>query len=90
MKDRGQLIRAVAITVEKARKERKLTKTALAHFADLQESYIRGITKARRNPTVTTVYAICEALDIPPQEFFRRVSAEIENLDSGASTLPHE
>ncbi len=90
MKDRGQLLQALASAVEKTRKERKLTKTALAHFADLQESYIRGITKGRRNPTVTTIYAICEALDIPPQEFFKRVNAEIDALDGSKSTVPHK
>lgn len=88
MKDRPHLLQAIAITVENARKARKLTKTALADFADLQECYIRGITKGRRNPTITTVYAICEALEIPPQEFFRRVSAEMEKLGRDASSNP--
>ena len=76
------MLEALAITVEKLRKERKLTKTALANFADLQECYIRGITKGQRNPTVIAVYAICDALGVPPEEFFRRVNVEKENLDS--------
>ena len=80
MKDYPRLLEALAITVEKLRKERKLTKTALANFADLQECYIRGITKGRKNPTVMVLYAICEALGVPPEEFFRRVGVERENL----------
>ena len=60
-----------------------MTKTALANYSDLQECYIRGITKGRRNPTVVAVYSICEALGVPPEEFFRRVSAEVENLGKG-------
>lgn len=82
MREYPHLLEALAITVEKARKERRMTKTALANFSDLQECYIRGISKARRNPTVTAVYAICEALDLPPEEFFRRVSTEMKNLNS--------
>jgi transcriptional regulator with XRE-family HTH domain len=78
MRDYPYLLEALAITVENMRKERKLTKTALANFADLQECYIRGISKGQRNPTVIAVYAICDALGVPPEEFFRRVSAEVE------------
>ena len=74
------MLEALAVTVEKLRKERKLTKTALANFADLQECYIRGISKGQRNPTVVVVYAICEALGVPPEEFFRRVNEEIAKL----------
>ena len=82
MRDSPHLLEALAITVEKLRKERKLTKTALANFSDLQECYIRSISKGRRNPTVTAVYAICEALGVPPEEFFRKVSVEKDNLSS--------
>jgi len=81
MKDYPHLLEALAITVEAARRERGLTKTALADFADLQECYIRGITKARRNPTVTAIFAVCDALGVTPAEFFRRVSGEMKSLE---------
>ena len=88
MREYPHLLEALAVTVEKLRKERGLTKTALAGFADLQECYIRGITKGRRNPTVVAVYAICEALGVPPTEFFRRVSDEMEAIGSHDSRTP--
>lgn len=74
------LLQALANTVERLRKERKLTKTALAGFADLQDCYIRGITKGRRNPTVTAVYSICEALELPVSQFFALVEEERKRL----------
>ena len=74
------LLQALANTVERLRKERKLTKTALAGFADLQDCYIRGITKGRRNPTVTAVYSICEALEVPVSQFFLLVEEERKRL----------
>ena len=80
MRDYPYLLEAIAVTVEKIRKERKLTKTALANFADLQECYIRGIAKGRRNPSVTVVYSICEALGVAPLTFFQKVEEEIERL----------
>lgn len=83
MKTYPYLLESLGITVEKVRKERKVTKTALANFSDLQDCYIRGIIKGKRNPTITALYSICEALDIPPLEFFRRVTAEMEALQNG-------
>lgn len=80
MKAYPHLQDALANTVERLRKERKLTKTALADFADLQDCYIRGITKGRRNPTVTAIYSICEALNIPASRFFELVDEERKRL----------
>ena len=71
MKNCPNLLEALAITVEAIRKERKLTKLAVASDAELQDCYVRGITKGRRNPTITALYAICEALQVSPVEFFR-------------------
>ena len=58
-----------------------MTKTALADFSDLQDCYIRGIIKGKRNPTITVIYSICEALGLSPLEFFRRVTDELTELD---------
>ncbi|WP_291449246.1 helix-turn-helix domain-containing protein [Desulfovibrio sp.] len=81
MKNCPNLLEALAITVEAIRKERKLTKLAVASDAELQDCYVRGITKGRRNPTITALYAICEALNVSPVEFFRRVEEERANLE---------
>lgn len=80
MKTYPELQDALANTVERLRKERKLTKTALADFADLQDCYIRGITKGRRNPTVAAVYSICEALGVSVSEFFNLVEDERKRM----------
>jgi len=82
MKSDPRLLEAIAVTVEKVRQERKMTKTALANFADIQERYLRGIIKGQRNPSVSAVVAICGALGLTPMEFFERVYAEIKALDT--------
>lgn len=79
MKSYPHLLESLGITVENIRKERKMTKTALASFADLQDCYIRGIIKGTRNPTITAIYSICEALGVPSLEFFQRMTEEIES-----------
>jgi len=42
----------------------------------LQDCYVRGITKGRRNPTITAIYSICDALNVSPLEFFHAVEEE--------------
>ena len=79
MKSSPHLLESLGITVEKIRKERKLTKTALAGFADLQDCYIRGIIKGTRNPTITAISSLCEALGISLPEFFQRVTEELKS-----------
>lgn len=76
MKTYPFLLEAMANVLETLRKERHLTKTTLATYADLQDCYVRGITKGKRNPSVTSIYGICEALNIPIWEFFRKVEEE--------------
>lgn len=80
MKSHPLLLTALATTVEKLRKERQLTKTALADFAELQECYIRGIIKGRKNPSITVLYSLCEALKVPPVEFFKAIDEELKSL----------
>ena len=73
MRENTILLKAVGLTVEKFRKQRGMTKTALADFSVLQDCYIRGIIKGKRNPTIVVLYALCEALQVSPQEFFKEI-----------------
>ncbi len=75
MRENKALLKAVGLTVEKFRKRRGMTKTALADFAVLQDCYIRGIIQGKRNPTIVALYAMCEALHVTPLEFFQEVEA---------------
>jgi transcriptional regulator with XRE-family HTH domain len=87
MKTYPHLLEATGITIEKIRKERKMTKTALADFSDLQDCYVRGIIKGKRNPTITAIYSICEALGLSPLEFFKRVTDELNELNKPRKNL---
>lgn len=87
MKIYPHLLETTGITIEKIRKERKMTKTALADFSDLQDCYVRGIIKGKRNPTITAIYSICEALGLSPLEFFKRVTDELNGLNKPRKNL---
>lgn len=69
---------AIAKVIEALRAERGMTKSSLADFACLERRYLRDIEQELKRPTVNAVYSICEVLRVPPEEFFRRVSEEIE------------
>ena len=79
MKIYPYLSSAIARVIEVLRAERGMTKSSLADFACLERRYLRDIERELKKPTVNAIYSICEALRVQPEDFFRRVSEEIEN-----------
>ncbi|MDR0466265.1 MAG: helix-turn-helix domain-containing protein [Deltaproteobacteria bacterium] len=75
---------AIGNTIEIFRKDKKMTKTALAEFAWLERRYLMEIVQGDKRPTVNAVYSICTALNISPLEFFRKVEEEIARLNMSA------
>ena len=70
MQDVPYLAQALSHVIENMRKERRITKTALADFSRLERRYLREIETGTKRPTVNAIYSICEALKIRPEEFF--------------------
>ncbi len=84
MKEYPHLSQAIGNTIEVLRKDRKMTKSALAEFAWLERRYLLEIEQGDKRPTVNAVYSICEALKISPPEFFRKVEEEMGRLTKNA------
>lgn len=55
--------RRLAVNVKKLRKERGWSQEALADEAGLDRTYVSGIERVIRNPTVTVVERLTVALD---------------------------
>lgn len=55
----------LAVNMKRVRKERGWSQEALAHEAELDRTYISGIERNVRNPTITVVERIAEALNCP-------------------------
>ncbi len=72
MRDFAYLQEAIGYVMEKIRSGRKMTKLRLADFSGLQDSCIRTIAKGGRNPSIGTIYAICEALGVSVIEFLEK------------------
>lgn len=80
MRNFDYLQEALGYVMTKLRKERGFTNLMLADFSGLQDSYIRGIAKGRRNPSIGAIYAICEALGITVTEFLDRVERKRQEM----------
>ncbi|MEP0144519.1 MAG: helix-turn-helix transcriptional regulator [Parasphingorhabdus sp.] len=53
----------LARNMKRLRKERSWSQEALAHEADLDRTYISGIERMVRNPTMTVIDRIATALE---------------------------
>lgn len=52
------------------RQAKGLTQEALALDAEIDLTYLGGIERGRRNPTLLVIVGIARALDVPPQSLF--------------------
>jgi transcriptional regulator with XRE-family HTH domain len=57
--------RRVGLNVKRFRQERGLSQEALAFEAKLHRTYISGVERGVRNPTVTVLEGIAGALNLP-------------------------
>ena len=60
----------VAENVRRLRIERKLTQEQLAHDAEIDLTYLGGIERGRRNPSVAVVGRLAAVLAVHPRTLF--------------------
>lgn len=58
----------VGANVRRLRVERKLTQEQLAHDAEIDVTYLRGIEAGRRNPSIAIVGKIAASLGAHPRD----------------------
>lgn len=64
----------VAANVRRLRAGKQLTQEQLALDAQLDLTYIGGIERGRRNPTVKVLGQIAAALDVTPADLLRPIN----------------
>ncbi len=57
--------------VRRIRERKGWSQDMLSEVSGLHRTYISGIERGVRNPTVTIVERIAEALDVPPPELIK-------------------
>ncbi len=65
--------------IANARKERGLTQGKLAEKADISNTYLSHIETNRSIPSLETLVAICDALDITPNHLLLGISDSQDN-----------
>ncbi|OUB84500.1 transcriptional regulator [Bacillus thuringiensis serovar medellin] len=74
---------AFGITLQKYRAISKLSQEQLALNSGLDRTYISLLERGLRNPTINTIFALAETLDIQPSILIK----EVENLISKTFNL---
>lgn len=63
----------VGANVRRLRVERKLTQEQVAHDAEIDVTYLRGIEAGRRNPSVSVLGRLGKPLGVDPGAFLEKV-----------------
>lgn len=65
--------RAFGDRVRELRQELGMSQEAFAHHADFDRTYISGIERGIRNPTLDVIYRLADALECPVIQLFADV-----------------
>jgi transcriptional regulator with XRE-family HTH domain len=66
--------RRVGLNVKRFRQERGLSQEALAFEAKLHRTYISGVERGVRNPTIVVLEGIASALGVPASKLLERAT----------------
>jgi len=70
--------KAFGITLRKLRLSKGLTQEQLGFEADLRRTFISSLELGEKKPSLTTIYQIAKALDIPMSKLMKLVEVEID------------
>lgn len=70
----SDVLRAFGLALKYHRQASGLSQEALAELCGLHRTYVGGIERGERNLGLINVFAVCNALSIPPEAIFRTTS----------------
>ena len=74
-KVRSEVQLAYGEALRELRQERGISQEALAHKSDLDRTYVSGVERGERNPTLASLLRITEALDLNLSDVALRAEA---------------
>ena len=63
--------------IREIRHQRGISQEELALRADVQRSYLGGIERGERNPSLANIVKIAQTLEVSPSEILRRAESEL-------------
>lgn len=70
MFDENLLLKSFGANLQKLRVSRHITQEQLAALADFDRTYISLLERGKRNPSLTSIYRLAIALEIPAATLF--------------------
>ncbi len=67
----AKILKEFGKNLQKLRKEKKLSIRGLANLADVDFSTVRRVENGESNPTLTTILAFAEALEVEPSHLLK-------------------
>ncbi len=84
MPTKHEVCQSFGRTVRQIRHALELSQECLADRARIHRTYIGGIERGERNPTLTMIVRLAEALRVPPAKLLEAEGTErIEGSDAG-------
>jgi transcriptional regulator with XRE-family HTH domain len=77
------ILLALGKLIQRKRKARQLSQEQLGFLSNLDRTYISGVERGIRNPSLTAIVSLASGLDIT-------VSELLENLETEAANLSNE
>lgn len=74
MEDADWLRAAFGRLLKELREERGLSQSQLALDSGLDQTFVSLLERGQRQPTLITLFALCDALDVPPETIVQRLS----------------
>jgi transcriptional regulator with XRE-family HTH domain len=79
------LVQACGHIIKRLRKEKGWSQEELAHFSDLDRTYISLLERGLRNPTLTTLFALASCLGYQANLFIKEIETEMESNQGGGN-----
>jgi transcriptional regulator with XRE-family HTH domain len=83
MPTKTQVCLSFGLTVRRLRHVLGLSQEGLADRANIHRTYIGGIERGERNPTLTMIVRLAEALEVPPARLLTEEPQVIEGSHEG-------
>lgn len=75
MAEQSTLLLGLGSVLREARAERRVSQEELGLRTGVHRNYIGGIERGERNPSVTTIATLADALDLKLSELFARADS---------------
>ncbi len=73
------IVSILGTVLRELRENKKLSQEKLAEFCDLDRTYISLLERGLRQPTITTLFKLSDALNIKPSELVELVDIKLTN-----------